>query len=313
VVTRARLVRLAPLALVATVACVAGCKPDFGTPASLVTERRILAVRAEPPEVRPTESAMFTALVVSPDGTVASPTIDWSLCVTPKPLDENNVVANACLSDAGVMAVASATPSAMATVPANACALFGPDPPPQMMGQPPLRPRDPDVTGGYYQPLRLVDGAAAGFALERVTCDLAQAGADLAVQYGMTYHANTNPTLQPLTATANGAAVALTALPVGAAIDFNVGWPADAVESFPVFDVNAAALITHRESMRVSWFASAGSFVHDVTGRDESDDATATDNVWTAPSTPGAVHLWIVLRDSRGGVDFAAYELAVTP
>jgi hypothetical protein len=201
----------------------------------------------------------------------------------------------------------------MATVPANACALFGPDPPPQMMGQPPLRPRDPDVTGGYYQPLRLVDGEVTGFALERVTCDLAQAGADLAVEYAATYHANANPSLQPLTATAGGAPVALTAIPAGSVIDFSVGWPADAVESFPVFDVNAAALITHRESMRVSWFATAGSFTHEVTGRDETDSATSTDNLWTAPSTPGPVHLWLVLRDSRGGVDFAAYELTVTP
>ncbi len=294
-------------------AALCGCKPDFGTPASLVTERRILAVRAEPPEVRAGHAAMFSALVVSPDGTEAAPAIDWSLCTVPKPLDENNAVSAACLSDAGVMLVAAATPSTMATVPANACALFGPDPPPQMMGQPPLRPRDPDVTGGYYQPLRVVDGQVTGFALERVTCDLAQAGADLAVQYAMTYQANANPMLQPLSATASGAPIALTALPAGAAIDFTVGWPTDSVESFPVFDVSSVALITHRESMRVSWFASGGSFAHEVTGRDENDPATTTDNVWTAPSTPGVVHLWVVLRDSRGGVDFAAYELAVVP
>jgi hypothetical protein len=299
--------------VVAAMVALCGCKPDFGTPASLVTGRRILAVRAQPPEVRPTEVAAFSVLVVSPDGTVASPAVDWSLCVTPKPLDENNVVSTACSGDGGVMPIAAATPSTMATVPANACALFGPDPPPQMMGQPPLRPRDPDVTGGFYQPLRLVDGEATGFALERVTCNLAQAGADLAVQYGMTYHANGNPALQPLTAAAGGAAVALTALPAGQAIDFEVGWPADTVETFPVFDVNAAALIPHRESMRVSWFASAGAFVHEVTGRDENDAVTTADNRWTAPSTPGPVHLWVVLRDSRGGVDFAAYELAVVP
>ena len=286
------------LVVAGVVAAVAGCKPDFGTPASLVTERRILAVRAEPPEVRPTESAVFTALVVSPDGTVASPAVDWSLCVTPKPLDENNIVSSACLTAAGVMPVAAATASTMATVPANACALFGPDPPPQMMGQPPLR---------------LVDGADTGLALERVTCDLAQAGADLAVQYGMTYRANANPSLQPLTAMVGGAPIALTALPAAQAIDFSVGWPADAVESFQVFDVAAAALVPHRESMRVSWFASAGSFLHEVTGRDETDTATTTANSWTAPSTPGPVHLWIVLRDSRGGVDFASYELVVTP
>ena len=301
------------LAVVAVAVAVCGCKPDFGTPASLVTERRILAVKAEPPEVRPSQPAMLTALVVSPDGTDPSPAVDWALCVTPKPLDENNVVSTACLTDKGVMPIASATASTMATMPANACTLFGPDPPPQMMGQPPLRPRDPDVTGGYYQPLRLVDGMATGFALERVTCDLAQAGADLAVQYAMTYKANANPSLQPLSATVDGAPVALDALPAGRDVQFEVGWPAESAESFPVFDVSSASLITHRESLRVSWFATGGSFAHEVTGRDENDMATTTDNVWTAPSTPGPVHLWVVLRDSRGGVDFAAYELTVTP
>jgi hypothetical protein len=311
VVSRA-LIAVAALASIAAVTLLAGCKPDFGTPASLVTERRILAVRAEPPEVRPTQTVNLTALVVSPDGTESMPAVDWSLCLTPKPLDENNVVSVACLGDGdGIQALGTGA-TMMATVPPNACALFGPDPPPQMMGQPPLRPRDPDVTGGYYQPLRLREGDVTSFALERVTCDLAQAGADLAVQYGMTYHANVNPTLQPLTATVAGAPVALTALPAGQTIDFNVSWPADSVESFPVFDVNAAALITHRESMRVSWFATAGSFTHEVTGRDEGDPATDSDNLWTAPTTPGPVHLWVVLRDSRGGIDFAAHELAVT-
>src|SRR5262249_56270606 len=73
------------LGLVAAVAALAGCKPDFGTPASLVTEKRILAVRAEPPEVRPMEKTMLTAVVVSPDGTEAQPALDWALCLTPKP------------------------------------------------------------------------------------------------------------------------------------------------------------------------------------------------------------------------------------
>ena len=304
------MVRVAALALVALGAV--GCKPDFGTPASLVTERRILAVKAEPPEVRPGMTASFTGLVVSPDGTEASPAIDWALCTTPKPLDENNVVAAACLDD-GLTAVASATPTTMATVPADVCALFGPNPPPQLPGQPPLRPRDPDVTGGYYQPLRARSGEVTAFALERVICDLAQAGADLAVQYAMSYQANGNPSLLPLSATVNGAPVALDALPAGQPIDFTVGWPDGAAESFPVFDLTTTSLVTHRESLRVSWFASGGSFAHEVTGRDENDVATTTDDVWTAPAAAGPVHLWIVLRDSRGGVDFAAYELTVVP
>jgi hypothetical protein len=300
------------LVLVAVTAAVAGCKPDFGTPPSLVTERRILAVRADPPEVRPSGSAMLTALVVSPDGTEMAPQVDWGLCLSPKPLDENNIVSNACLAGDGVMAIGTPGPSTMATVPPNACALFGPDPPPQMGNQPPLRPRDPDVTGGYFQPVRLSEADVTGFALERVTCTLARAGADIAVQYAMTYQANQNPMLMPLSATVDGAPVALDALPAGRDVQFEVGWPAESAESFPVFELSAAGLVTHRESLRVSWFATGGSFAHEVTGRDEDDTGTTTDDVWTAPTTAGPVHLWVVLRDSRGGIDFAAYDLRVT-
>jgi hypothetical protein len=301
------------LTLLAVAIAVAGCKPDFGTPSSLVTEARILAVRAEPPEVRPTQMTTMTALVVSPDGTDANPMVDWSLCLFPKPLDENNVVSAACLDGGdGIQAVGSG-PMVTATVPANACALFGPNPPPQLPGEPPLRPRDPDVTGGYYQPLRLVRDPATGFALERFICDLAQAGADLAVQYAMTYPPNTNPKLEALQVSLDGAPIELGAIPAGKVIDFAVSWPAEVVESFPVFELDAAALVTHRESMRVSWFATAGSFEHEVTGRGETEMETSTGNRWTAPTTPGPVHVWLVLRDSRGGIDYASYEIMVTP
>lgn len=92
-----------------------------------------------------------------------------------------------------------------------------------------------------------------------------------------------------------------------------MSWPADTVETFPVYDIVGQALVDHRESMRVSWFATDGSFAHERTGRDEGDLATDTSNRWTAPSSPGVVHLWVVLRDSRGGVDYASYDLMVLP
>ena len=65
--------------------------------------------------------------------------------------------------------------------------------------------------------------------------------------------------------------------------------------------------------MRVSWYATAGSFEHDVTGRSESESETSTSNTWTPPDGPGPVHLWVVLHDSRGGTDFAGYDFDVTP
>ena len=64
--------------------------------------------------------------------------------------------------------------------------------------------------------------------------------------------------------------------------------------------------------MRVSWYATAGSFEHDITGRSEFDTETFADNTWK-PGDPGYGHMWVVLHDSRGGTDFADYDFNVTP
>ena len=80
----------------------------------------------------------------------------------------------------------------------------------------------------------------------------------------MTYHANANPSLQPLPPSAvrpSGAFRAGSGDRVG-------GWLAGAVESFPVFDPQSRVARHHREAMlRVSWFAPAAS--SSTAGRDE--------------------------------------------
>ncbi len=88
---------------------------------------------------------------------------------------------------------------------------------------------------------------------------------------------------------------------------------AESAETFLVWNVVTLTLDMQRESLRVSWFATGGSFDHDVTGRSQTETETFTQNVWTAPTTPGPVYFWMVLRDNRGGVDFAATEVEVTP
>jgi hypothetical protein len=289
-----------------------GCKPDFGNPSSLVTEHRVLAARAEPAEVRPGDPATMTALVVGPDGTVDPPAIDWALCIAPKPLDENNIVTSACLDDgSGLKPFGKQGPTATAIVPLLACSLFGPDPPPQMQGMPPLRPRDPDVTGGYFQPVRLVEGDATAFALLRIGCSLSQGGTLNQIEYSKSYQPNQNPKIVPVTATVDGAAAELTAIPAGKKVALTAGWTPESVESFPVYDIASQKLVTHREALRVAWFATAGSFAHEVTGRTEEEAESTTDNSWTAPAEPGVVHLWTVVRDSRGGSDWASYDLTV--
>ena len=76
-----------------------------------------------------------------------------------------------------------------------------------------------------------------------------------------------------------------------------------------VYDLGARRVTDVRESMRVSWFVTAGTLDNDRTGRSEDERELFTDNVWTAPADARTVHLFIVLRDARGGVAFATQEL----
>ena len=291
--------RIACVARLLAHACVAvgalgTCKPDFGERASLVTAPRLLAVRAEPPEAAPGGTVTFTPLVASSDGTVAGLHVGWAFCATSKPLGENDVVGADCLGTA--VRPISEGPTAVAVMPSDACALFGPEPPPG------ARPRDADVTGGFYQPLRAALGGAPTIALLRVVCNLGSASADVAANFKARYHANKNPALS--------IEVPTSASP-GARLTFHASWPAGDAEAYVAFDGATQTVEGRREAMRVSWFVSDGALDADHTGRDESDPQTATDDAWTAPSSAGIVHVWVVLRDSRGGVDFAGADVSV--
>jgi hypothetical protein len=330
---------------IATAIALPACKPDLGAPISLVAKPRILAVRGTPPEVKEGANATYDLLAVDASGTIADPGAFWALCRAPRPPSESNGVSAACLTipdDAGPaptfqIPLTAADPDDPRT--SGACAIFGPLRPP---ADPTARPRDPDVTGGFYQPVRaLLPGAdSAGgpiraFALERIQCRLANAPIDLANQFNNPYDPdknpggyspNQNPVLAQLTLTAAGAAaVALAPLasgqPAPAAMQVTAGqrvtltasWPAEVAETFPVYDLQTVTLVPQREALRVAWFVTAGELDHDATGRDQDDPALSTANDWLAPLTPGPVHLWLVLRDSRGGVDFAEFALEVTP
>jgi hypothetical protein len=207
-----------------------------------------------------------------------------------------------------VVPIAAGPASVTAAIPGNACSVFGPE-----LGSADLRPRDPDVTGGFYQPVRVTvfgaDTADTAYGLERLECKLANASADVVINYAARHEPNANPQLQPLTLAVSGAPVTPDAIPFGASVTLRVSWPAAAAETYVMFDPGTGALVDRRESMRVSWYATAGSFENDRTGRDETETETFTENVWTAPTERTTTHLFVVLRDSRGGVAFETYDL----
>jgi hypothetical protein len=288
----------------------AGCTPQLGSPPSLVTSARVAAVRFEPAEAAPGASVTARAFVVSPSG-VAMPSLAWTICTTPKPAVDNDAIDPACLTPSGASALGDDAQPITLTLPLDACRRFGPDTPPATPGQPPIAPRAPDLTGGYYQPLvATLDGATA-VGLARLRCALAGASPDAAAAFAATYTSNRNPSLTPLGATVAGQPVALDALPAGRPITLAVGWTADSPETFPVLDPASQDLVQQREALTVSWLASTGSFAAAHTGSAAGDLALATTNQWSAPAGPA--HLFVVLRDSRGGVDFAAYDVNLVP
>jgi hypothetical protein len=191
-----------------------------------------------------------------------------------------------------------------------------------------MRPADPDTTGGFYQPVRATwqsdIGPELAFALERVTCRLANAPTDIAAMYAANYAPNNNPKLADLLLDPTGTPTSLyvasqTTAPLAATVSagqkvtLQADVSADSAETFLFWNVLTLTLDTQRESLRLSWFATGGAFEHDATGRSQAETETFTQNVWTAPMTPGPVYFWTVLRDDRGGIDFATAEIDVTP
>jgi len=281
---------------------VAGCRPPLDDRVSLVVGRRVLAVAADPPEVAPGDPVTLRALVVDEDGVVDQPAVRWSLCRAPRGAAESDSIPDACV-DGDVDAIDDQDPAdadALVVVPVSSCALFGPD----VAGG--ARPPDPDGTGGYFLPVRLdVDGAPLAFGAVRLACRLGDADVDVARTFGRRYARNVAPTF----------AVDVPArVSAGDAIDIAVRWPAASAEDFVVYDRDAQRLVTTREGIVASFFATNGVFAVDRRGAEEEGEVqrvTTTNNGWTAPSAAGVVHHQIVVRDGRGGVAWTAFDVVV--
>jgi hypothetical protein len=263
---------------------VAACTPSLEDDAARADYPRVLAVRAEPAEARPGEKVQLRALAT--DGTV----IDWSFCLARKGLSETGPIAKECLAYPDELVRFGVGATASATLPRDACRVFGPDPP---IGKTGGRPADPDGTGGYYQPGLAAD---AVFSI-RVRCNLAGATQEQTSDFERRYRENVNPEISDLAV--NGASVGEEwhARP-GDRLQLRVSWPETAAEPYIAFDPLSRAIFDRKESLRVSWLATSGSFAHSRTD--------APDNEFTVA---GNATLYVVLRDDRGGVAFRSVKV----
>jgi hypothetical protein len=288
-----------------------------------VTSARVLAVASTPAEAEPGASVAFATLFVDANGDVGGP-FDWAFCKDREPLAELGPVSSRCSQRTGDFFVEIGNAStATGAVPQETCTLFGPDVPPPTAGEPPGRPVDPDATGGFYQPVRLAAGDATTVERVRIDCGLTAGTDDQIADLKKRYHVNTNPSIDALTEPTLGTLVTAdlgaTTVAPSQRLVLRATWAdcdpsattCTGAEGYPSFDQTSHLIVDHRETMRVSWFASGGDFDDDRTGRDATDPTPFSENGWTAPSSPGTVRMWVVVRDDRGGAGWKSYVVTV--
>lgn len=314
----ARLRRAAPLACAALLA---GCVPDIDDDSSIVSAARVLAIVADPPEAGEGASVSLSALVAS-DADASDP-VSYFFCRQRKPLSELGPVDPRCLGGGEALVALGSGSSVSASIERGVCSVFGPRRPSAEPGQPAGRAADPDATGGFYQPVMAeLPGQLPVLGGVRLDCGLPTADRADVIEYNQRHRINQNPRVDRLEALRGEAWTELAdggdALRVGAGerLALRADWAECAsderctgAETYVLYDTAAQALVERTESLIATWYATAGEL--DEARTEASSAPFRTENGWTAPAEAGAVRLWVVLRDGRGGVGFGAYRLQV--
>jgi len=351
---RAPFARMFTLALSLT--SVVGCVPTFDDNLPLIDKPTLLAIEAEPAEAAPGKEVLFSALVGTPDPNGAAPKLAWGLCIARKPLTELGPVNPVCIQAPGqapeeIVDLGTGV-SVKATLPLDACRLFGPSLPEPMNGEPAGRPVDPDPTGGFYQPISvtLLNSSVTSMGSVRIFCPPSGLDQEQAAEFNAKYRNNQSPRIETLSArTESGEILPIPSEPdtltvaANQVLHLEASWSAcphsatcgDGVcgagedksncaedcttpkgctgaEDYAWFNPDSRAVQPRHESIRVSWFSTAGHFEDAVTGRDEDEfDETSTGDIWTAPASAAEVRVWAVIRDSRGGQSSRSFLVSV--
>ncbi len=279
-------------ALIAAAAALAlaGCNNNFD-PASFVDKLRLLAVKAEPPDLPAGMMSTLTATAANPGG--ATPTITWDACLLPPPPATGQGVNQDCVGlpegDPSLVPFGQGT-SVTATMPTLS---------PSMIGL-------PDQTNGFYLPVRLRLDAGGNTLV---------AFYSLRIFLGaLTPNApNQNPALTGIFTVPSADAGAGDEMPIDETnppvvhasdqLSLRALVTPDSQETYVVFDGDPRTTPprTVTETVRISWFTTAGHFTNDVTGVDKPDTTLILDKHLPPSDTP--IDVWVVARDERGGSD----------
>jgi len=271
---------------------VAACRSSDFDPASFVSGLRVLAVKAEPPELAPGETTTLTALQVDTEGRPVA--LAWYRCLV-KPLPDRPIADECVTGD---------SPSVLTAVGNGS---------PLEYTMPAVGPSDlglPDSTGGVYLPLiaraTAGDGGLSfGYRLRLATGGPRNQNPALASVVHDQVHpkgAGTGAPDQPFDEETPIASSA------GQEVTLRAAFAAGSAETYDVV-IPGSPTRTVTETLSISWFATGGSFTEDVTSPGEPDTKLRLDE--RVPPPGSTMDLWIVGRDERGGADFLHRTLVV--
>ena len=277
-------------ALLVLALAVAGCGNTFD-PASFVDKLRLLAVKAEPPDVAFGAMSTLTATATNPGG--STPTITWDACLLPPPPATGQAVNMDCVAlpegDPALLPIGQGA-SVTATMPMLTESMLG----------------LPDETNGFYLPVRLkleADGnTLVAFYWLRIFLGPLTPNAP-----------NKNPVLTGIFTVPSADAGADEDMPLDDAnpivvhdkgeLALRARVTPESEESYVVFDGDPRTTPprTVTETVRISWYTTAGEFDNDVTGPAKPDTTLTLDKHQPAPGS--TIDLRVVARDDRGGSD----------
>lgn len=258
------------LALFVSAGTVSACGQQF-QPGNVVDNLRVLAIRAEPPELRPGEAALLSALVADPRGGGRPISLLWGRCQI------DGLVNDLLLCrDESRLSPLGAGETASVTAPVDYLTTSPQGPTTRRVLIVGLVAKAGDETRIAFKEI-LVTG-------EDVPLNRNPRLTSLAVQRD---EAGT-PAGPPLGSAEVGAKLRLVATADGA---LRERYLKDGVDSL--------------EDSQFSWFTTKGELEKNRTFDDEAN------NLWTTPSQPENVTLWVVLRDGRNGTDWKSVPFDV--
>lgn len=328
------------------------CVPDLDNNESTITAPKVIAVVSEPAEATPGQSVAYGLLYANPGTGSEKSLAWYFCNAPKPLAELGPINQDCLSGSSGALNSIGDGSQTDATIPTDVCSVFGPNPPIPEDGTTPGRPTDPDATGGYLQPVMLAVGTpSVGEDIllyeQRVFCGLPNVTPQVSAEYNLQYKKNWNPALSGLQIThADGSTQQLVSgdsfqAQTGEVITLNVQWdacPATPVcgdgicsvgetfvdcpedctdpkgctgqELFVYYNQSTAELENLWEGMRVSWYTTAGTYENERSSVKTPE--TGDEDQWTAPTEAGTVTLWIVIRDSRGGVGYAQFTVEVS-